>query len=46
VFNNFHTRTSSAERTVEASSEDPGAFTLGQGQPWVAATVAIRGASS
>lgn len=43
VSNNFHARTSSAEREVEASSEDPGTFGLGGAFLWVAQTVAIKG---
>lgn len=44
VFNEFHARTATSHRELEAASEDPGVFTLGQSVDWVANTVAIRGA--
>lgn len=43
VSNNFHARTSTAEREVEASSEDPGTFGLGGTFLWVAQTIAVKG---
>lgn len=43
VFNYFHARTSVAEKNIEAASEDPGSFTLGDSQLWMARTIVIRG---
>jgi hypothetical protein len=46
IDNAYHVRTAGAERTLEATSEDPGAFTLGSSATWVANTVAVLGATS
>ena len=35
-------RTSSSRRELESTSEDPGTFTIGSSNQWIAATVAIR----
>ena len=44
VDNAYHARTAVAVRELEATSEDPGAFTLGSSATWVANTVAVLGA--
>lgn len=44
VFNEYHARATAARRELEASSDDPGTFTLAQSVDWVANTVAVRGA--
>jgi len=46
AYNEYNTRTSSATRTLENNTEDPGVFDIVQGQPWVAVTVAVRGAAA